>query len=446
MKKFTVIFIAFLLPNIFWQIVAFFLDVHRVTINFDYIAIVLLLVFNKKRIGFFLFFLISFFDFLNIFSQIFPFIRLLDLIYLIKFAVYANPINILAFIFFLVLSYLYIKFSAQKIDKSYKFPFVLCTNFFLLLWITQNFLAEDHSRLWNMQSNRILASQIINTYNVRTEGFVQSLSNKGEAFQKNQMLSASDEIFKSPERYKKIILIVNESWGIAENDQIQKDLLTELIGNNQIQWLWRKPLNVDGFTINGEIRELCQKSLKNFNLKDQQSGFQNCIPNILKKKGYYTVAMHGATGAMYDRKYWYPKVGFDQQIFRESLPYLNSRCYSFPGFCDRDLQSQIVEQFRQHKKIFFYWLSLNTHVNYDLRDLKDDQFDCKKYQLDQSMSACRNLKLQKQFFYNLSKLVKKPELKGTYVVIVGDHTPPIYDESRKAFEESYVESIGFYIK
>lgn len=446
MKKFTVIFIAFLLPNIFWQIVAFFWDVHRVTINFDYIAIVLLLVFNKKRIGFFLFFLISFFDFLNIFSQIFPFIRLLDLIYLIKFAVYANPINILAFIFFLVLSYLYIKFSAQKIDKSYKFPFVLCTNFFLLLWITQNFLAEDHSRLWNMQSNRILASQIINTYNVRTEGFVQSLSNKGEAFQKNQMLSASDEIFKSPERYKKIILIVNESWGIAENDQIQKDLLTELIGNNQIQWLWRKPLNVDGFTINGEIRELCQKSLKNFNLKDQQSGFQNCIPNILKKKGYYTVAMHGATGAMYDRKYWYPKVGFDQQIFRESLPYLNSRCYSFPGFCDRDLQSQIVEQFRQHKKIFFYWLSLNTHVNYDLRDLKDDQFDCKKYQLDQSMSACRNLKLQKQFFYNLSKLVKKPELKGTYVVIVGDHTPPIYDESRKAFEESYVESIGFYIK
>ncbi len=446
MKKFIVIFIVFLLPNLFWQAIALFLDVYRVIFNLDYLFIISFLVLSKKRIGFFLFFVVNFFDFLNIFSQIFPFIRLLDLIYLIKFAVYANPINILAFILFLALSFFYIKFSAQKLDNSYQLSLVLCINFFLLFWFVQNFLVGDDSRLWSMQSNRVIASQILNTYNVRTEGFVQSLSDKGEAFQNNQIPSASNDIFKSPEQYKKMILIVNESWGVAKNDQIQKDLLAELIGSNQIQWLWRKPLNVDGFTINGEIRELCQKSLQGFNLKDQQTGFQNCLPNILKAKGYYTVAMHGATGAMYDRKYWYPKVGFDQQIFRESLPDLNSRCYSFPGFCDRDLQNQIVDQFGKHKKIFFYWLTLNTHVNYDLRDLKDDQFDCKKYQLDQSMSACRNLKLQKQFFINLSQLVKKPELKDTYVVIVGDHTPPIYDESRKAFEESQVESIGFYIK
>ncbi|MBJ9901253.1 sulfatase-like hydrolase/transferase [Acinetobacter bereziniae] len=446
MKKFIVIFIIFLLPNLFWQVVASFLDVYRVIFNLDYLFIISFWVLSKKRIGFFLFFVVNFFDFLNIFSQIFPFIRLLDLIYLIKFAVYANPINILAFILFLALSFFYIKFSAQKLDNSYQLSLVLCINFFLLFWFVQNFLVGDDSRLWSMQSNRVIASQILNTYNVRTEGFVQSLSDKGEVFQNNQIPSASNDIFKSPEQYKKMILIVNESWGIAKNDQFQKDLLAELIGNNQIQWLWRKPLNVDGFTINGEIRELCQKSLQGFNLKDQQTGFQNCLPNILKAKGYYTVAMHGATGAMYDRKYWYPKVGFDQQIFRESLPDLNSRCYSFPGFCDRDLQNQIVDQFGKHKKIFFYWLTLNTHVNYDLRDLKDDQFDCKKYQLDQSMSACRNLKLQKQFFINLSQLVKKPELKDTYVVIVGDHTPPIYDESRKAFEESQVESIGFYIK
>lgn len=446
MKKFIVIFIVFLLPNLFWQAIALFLDVYRVIFNLDYLIIISFLVLSKKRIGFFLFFVVNFFDFLNIFSQIFPFIRLLDLIYLIKFAVYANPINILAFILFLALSFFYIKFSAQKLDNSYQLSLVLCINFFLLFWFVQNFLVGDDSRLWSMQSNRVIASQILNTYNVRTEGFVQSLSDKGEAFQNNQIPSASNDIFKSPEQYKKMILIVNESWGVAKNDQIQKDLLAELIGSNQIQWLWRKPLNVDGFTINGEIRELCQKSLQGFNLKDQQTGFQNCLPNILKAKGYYTVAMHGATGAMYDRKYWYPKVGFDQQIFRESLPDLNSRCYSFPGFCDRDLQNQIVDQFGKHKKIFFYWLTLNTHVNYDLRDLKDDQFDCKKYQLDQSMSACRNLKLQKQFFINLSQLVKKPELKDTYVVIVGDHTPPIYDESRKAFEESQVESIGFYIK
>lgn len=181
-------------------------------------------------------------------------------------------------------------------------------------------------------------------------------------------------------------------------------------------------------------------------MKDQQKGFENCLPNLLKSKGYYTVAMHGATGSMYDRKYWYPKAGFDNLIFREALPRLHSRCFSFPGFCDRDLQSQIPHIFSKHNKTFFYWLSLNTHVNYDLRDLENDDFDCVKYKLNSKMSSCRNLKLQKQFFNSLAKLVQEPALKGTYVMIVGDHAPPIYDESRNVFNEGEVSSLGFYVK
>ena len=447
MKKRIEILIFFLIPSFFWQIVAFLLDVHRVVINFDYFFVLLsLLLFRKKIVGLVVFFIVSFFDFLNIFSQIFPFIRLLDLIYLIKFTIYANLINVIFFIFFLILSFFYIYISLQRLNKDYQLSFIFCTNFFLLLWITQNIFVEDHSRLWNMESSQILSSQSLNTYNVRTEGFVQNFSGKENTFQNYKISSASGEIFKTASKYKKIILIVNESWGVTKNANIQEDLLKEIVKNNDIEWLWKKSLNVNGFTIDGEIRELCQKKLTNFNLKDQKIGFENCLPNILKAEGYHTVAMHGATGAMYDRKYWYPKAGFDQLIFRESLPDLKSRCYSFPGFCDRDLQGHIIQEFHKHKKIFFYWLSLNTHVNYDLRDLRDDYFDCKKYGLDQSMSACHNLKLQNQFFYNLSQLVKNPELKGTYVVIVGDHAPPIYDMSRKDFEENKVESIGFYIK
>ena len=81
-----------------------------------------------------------------------------------------------------------------------------------------------------MQSNRILASQILNTYNVRTEGFVQSFSDKGNVFQNKQTPSASNEIFKTPTKYEKMILIVNESWGVAKKDSIQQVMCAEKTG------------------------------------------------------------------------------------------------------------------------------------------------------------------------------------------------------------------------
>lgn len=51
MKKFIETIIIFLLPNLFWQTLALFLDVNRVIVNFDYLAILLLLIFRKKNIG-----------------------------------------------------------------------------------------------------------------------------------------------------------------------------------------------------------------------------------------------------------------------------------------------------------------------------------------------------------------------------------------------------------
>ena len=136
MKKTIEILIFFLIPSFFWQIVAFLLDVHRVVINFDYFFVLLsLLLFRKKIVGLVVFFIVSFFDFLNIFSQIFPFIRLLDLIYLIKFTIYANLINVIFFIFFLILSFFYIYISLQRLNKDYQLSFIFCTNFFLFFLI-----------------------------------------------------------------------------------------------------------------------------------------------------------------------------------------------------------------------------------------------------------------------------------------------------------------------
>ena len=446
MQKYLIFFLILLLPNFFWQGVALYLDVQRVFLNIDYVLVIGGIFFRKRIVAVFLFLLVSFFDFLNIFSQIFPFIRLADLLYLIKFAVYANPVNFLFFILYLFLGGAYLYIASQKINNSFKLVILLSTNLLLVGWTIQNYFIDDsNSRIWNMQNDRYISSQMLNTYNVRTEGFIQGFSNQGDAFQNKKVDSASASIFKQPQPYKKVLLVVNESWGVSQSE-IQKNLLSHLLNQNNITDSWQKTLSVNGFTLDGEIRELCQITLNHFNLKDQKVGFEHCLPNILKQQGYYTVAMHGATGAMYDRKYWYPKAGFEQTIFRESLPDLHSRCYSFPGFCDRDLQDEIVDVFTKHNKVFFYWLSLNTHVNYDLRDLVDNSFDCKQFNVDEKSSGCRNLKLQKQFFNQFSKLIQEPALKGTYVIVVGDHTPPIYDESRHIFKDGQVSMIGFYIK
>ena len=188
---------------------------------------------------------------------------------------YANPVNFLFFILYLFLGGAYLYIASQKINNSFKLVILLSTNLLLVGWTIQNYFIDDsNSRIWNMQNDRYISSQMLNTYNVRTEGFIQGFSNQGDAFQNKKVDSASASIFKQPQPYKKVLLVVNESWGVSQSE-IQKNLLSHLLNQNNITDSWQKTLSVNGFTLDGEIRELCQITLNHFNLKDQKSGFEH---------------------------------------------------------------------------------------------------------------------------------------------------------------------------
>ncbi|MGL5632202.1 MAG: sulfatase-like hydrolase/transferase, partial [Azovibrio sp.] len=227
---------------------------------------------------------------------------------------------------------------------------------------------------------------------------------------------------------------------------IQKKLLAPL-ENIQTDFFQKGTEPSPGVTLDGELRELCKLRTNSYNLSDVVNGFEECLPNRLKNQGYSTAAMHGASKLMYDRHHWYPRVGFQKTIFFEDKLF-KTRCYSFPGACDLDLMEEVPLFFAQSGNRFFYWLTLNTHANYDPRDIRFNVFDCESFQIPSDTESCRNLKLQAQFFNGLAKMLQSKSMEGVEVIIVGDHVPVIMDlnEKKKYFSEDQVPWIHFKVK
>lgn len=443
----TSIFII-LTPNIVMSILAYWTHTERLLINIDYFIPLIFLGWRQRILFSITFVTISLSDFLVIFSQLFPFIRISDLFYLSKFAFISSrsyQLYTTVLIILIVLqNYLFLKAYKPKYNKSLLILFNIIIFYYAF---SINFLEENRGKFWQPDKEQLIGSQLVNNIDYRNKGFVETYAMEGDAFQTASVNSATADLLGGINSYNNVLLIVNESWGVPTNDGIQEDILSPLLNNTAVIQIKRSMLNFEGFTIAGEIRELCNKAPIHFNLKNQTTGFENCLPKKYTELGYNTVAVHGALGLMYDRQYWYPRAGFQEMLFRDQgLDIPDSRCYSFPGNCDSDIADRIVEQFESNHKLFLYWLTLNTHSIYDIRDLKIDLFDCAKYNIEINTATCRNLKLQKQFFYTLSGMLEQPSLSDTQVIVVGDHEPPIILGEEDVFIPSKVPVIKFKVR
>lgn len=452
-KKLQNILVSMLIifiPNFTMGLLAYWTNAERLLINIDYFIPLIFLALRNKTLFSMTFIVISLLDFLVIFSQIFPFIRINDLFYLIKFAFISSRSYQICGILLVLLIALQNYFLIKKYNKKYNKSLLVIFNIFIFYYaLSVNFYGSSGGKFWKPDKNQLIASQLINNINYRTKGFVETYSMEGDVFQKVNISGATDGIFNETNinNRNNVLLIVNESWGVPIDDKIQQDILSPLLDGSVIVDIKRNKLDFEGFTIAGELRELCHKAPIHFNLKNQTDGFENCLPHHYKNLGYNTVAVHGALGLMYDRQYWYPRAGFQEMLFRDQgLNIPDSRCYSFPGNCDSDIAHRIIEQFDSNDKLFLYWLTLNTHAIYDTRDLKIDLFDCSKYNIEIKTATCRNLKLQKQFFHTLSEMIEHPSLSDTRVIVVGDHEPPIILDEEQVFIPRKVPVITFKIK
>lgn len=420
---------------------------YRYFINIDYFIPLLFLSFKRRILFLVSFILLILFDFINIFSQIFPIIRITDLIYLLGFIFQASSLYKLYAILLIIIVTAECWFVHKFYNKNYNMILMMIFNIILLIQVVDVYVLKRIHSLKYSYSISTLASGTISFWNYRNDGFLQTFRKKGEAFQNGAVNGATKEIFEQVDLPNKVLLIVNESWGVPLDNSIKDDVLSPIYNSIDTSSIKVDDFSFTGFTLHGELRELCRNSPAHFNLRNQITGFEACLPHKFNKLGYSTIAVHGALGLMYDRIYWYPRAGFQKMLFRDhGMNLMKSRCYSYPGNCDADIKIKIAEEFKKSNKIFLYWLTLNTHASYDKRDLKIDKFDCQKYNIESTTESCRNLKLQKQFFIILADMITGPEFKDTKVIVVGDHEPPIINKEKNIFVSERVPVISFNVK
>lgn len=446
-------FILILLPNISFLLLAILTNTARPLVNPDYFIAAILLVISWKPaiwLAIFTFWAALLFDVLMFSMQLFPFLDLAGAWYLIKFIINAPIIYKILTIFLIVYS-LIIPKLLNKVAKRTDFVSVLLAS--IILGILSYFTShlQYHERdtqaiLFGSNNFYYGKSQFALYQEAQNMEFLQAAKIE-PVFSALEFDRAANQMIQPTSR--KILLIVNESWGQPNNDTLQKAVLHNLSKKrDQFQFFKTGHFHFMGATVEGEIRELCNLKVQGFALRrTPQEQFSNCLPAQLKQQGYTTVALHGASSQMYDRFSWYPKAGFSHTYAAEQL-IGKPHCQAFNGICDHALFEDVSKAFALHDKLFYYWLTLTSHANYPEEDIFNRRLNCKQYGLPNDTSLCRNFILQTQFFDDLAELVQKPGMRGVEVLVVGDHPPPTINlgEIFKYMKQGEVAWVHFKIK
>ncbi|MCW8125641.1 sulfatase-like hydrolase/transferase [Microbulbifer halophilus] len=446
---FWAILVVILAPNLFFGVLAQHLDLGRPYINIDYALVMLVVILNQRLLGIFFLFLSFFFDALGLVGQVFPILRLTDIFYVFSF-VGITPWIYKFYILVFILVYIFCCMLCMRKSNSRKrLEILFCVNVLVLgYFYTAIFGGEDGKRIWRHTENPIIDSQIVFGLESRETGFVQGLDAEGALFEDVKISGATAPWFDANKEVdEKVLLIVSESWGVTDK-KLQEAILAPILDLRESFTDWKRgSIDFRGITVQAEMRELCQLHPLHFNFEEHTEELKQCLPNLLKKRGYKTHAFHGAAGLMYDRMRWYPDVGFDKMTFFESHVWPR-RCYSFPGACDSDMADYVKKSLEAKGKVFSYWLTLNSHYTYDKRDIHSDYLDCEHFNLKVGSQSCRNFKLHAQFFNDLAGLLKSPVMSNTRVVVVGDHEPPITNakEKEQYFTEGKVPWISLKVK
>lgn len=452
--------IYFLYINLFLLLASFYFNLGHPFLNLDYLLLLFFCCFYRNAFTNILFLIsfifLYFIDVLLMVMQIFPFVRLSDIIYLSNFIFYGPVLyRILLWVVFFngLLSFFLIKkYFFEKIKISYKFFFKVLLLIFTILFIKHLSNPLEKDSVYARFEKEWVGSQLLFFIKNRKSSFVESVNGKATKLEPSRYESATEPLYLELQQHKKIankiLVVVNESWGETVKFEHQSAILAPIYQKqNKLEFIHQGSFNFVGATVAGELRELCQKQPTTFNLKDANiSEFENCLPNKLKNLGYETSAIHGAMSVMYDRSSWYPKAGFENFYSFEHLSNAGL-CFAFSGRCDVKITPYIKKLLAKNHKTFVYWLTLNTHAPYDDKVFYEG-LNCKSLNIKDKTETCNNFRLQYQFFTILSELIDDPEMQGVEVYVAGDHSPPIFNigDNFFSFKGTDIAWIHFKIK
>lgn len=443
------------LPNLFFLAVAWGTGAARPIINADYLYVALFYAILPKRfkiLGVIGLLIATLFDCLMLLMQFFPFMDLDGALYLAPFFLLAPKLYKIIIAIIAVYTVIISPVILQKI--SYKTNFyhvaILVAIFATVGYFTGHlyYKPDGGMAMFGKKDFYYIKSQMALYDESRSWGMIEE-RDKTTQFSELKYDQASKNLASS--QSPKILLIVAESWGSAKKAEANNDILKNILAlkdNYLIDWQMGAFPFV-GATVEGEMRELCHTHINGFALRlTPEKDFASCLPNQFKQRGYYTVSLHGASSQLYDRFSWYKKAGLQENIFAENLMD-KKKCSSFNGVCDTALFPVVQKYFAQYPKLFFYWMTLTSHSTYPAEDIESpNRFDCTKYAIDEKAELCNNFKMHAQFFDHLALLLQKPEMKGTQVIVVGDHPPPtmILLEPMKYTDEGKVAWMSFKVK
>lgn len=189
-----------------------------------------------------------------------------------------------------------------------------------------------------------------------------------------------------------------------------------------------------GSTTSGEIRELCGRWGDYEELLSKSDA--NCLPATLAAKGYRSQAWHSFTAEMFNRKSWYPNIGFTRTRFGDQLRASGAdTCPGvFPGACDWAVPAQMAQELKNSKAPqFLYWLTVNSHLPV-LEDERLGTQECSGF--DRKLDAdfpmiCRLLQIFDRTGQALAKEITASDFPETDILIVGDHIPPFFDRHHR---------------
>ena len=455
-KEIIQIFLCISFPNLIFLTVAWYTATSRPLLNIDYLLSLLFLLIpwkGSRLLGCVLFIIALLFDGVMLIIQIFPFMNLAAIRYLLSFVSIAPTDYLVAIAGFMICACIILWINLY-FTRQQKIPYPQFIVIFLLILcypiMMLGFAYTEFKGILGRNNYYIAHSQSRLYYEMTQSSFWEaaSITPKLAPLPLAQQ-SAAKQLYQPSS--DKILYIVAESWGELRNTEAQKTVLSGLTEQQEkFESIHYGAFQTSGATVAGELRELCALGLENdgFALKQLgKSQFVSCLPSQLAQKGYQTYALHGTSGLLYDRTDWYKKAGFQHTLFGENFLNLR-RCTAFKGVCDSELMNVVGQSFQQNvqKKIFFYWMTLTSHQPYSEKDIKNHRFDCKKYNMKETGDACHNAQLQAQFFDDLAQLIQKPEMQGVEVMVVGDHQPPVWGDEIQYIRPLMVSYLHFKTK
>lgn len=445
-KDCVVIAIMFLLINLSFWLIAKYYGLDRALFNVDFLLLNLFFYYKNRFNAFLLFcvlFILCFIEVLLFGLQIFPFVGLNDIIYLSSF-IFDGPV---LYTFVVIFSIIAIVFVYYLINK--------------FIYQNVNLTKRNWLAIFGVALTLLVISIMTNSNTAISQGYfliknrsfsMVDVVNDGRVLEelKSDYASKSllEQIKNNQLKSNKILFIVSESWSETAKPEQQQAILKEIYEQkDKLEFIYQESFPVIGATVMGEVRELCQKRLMIMDAgRISSEELKDCIPNLLKQRGYETSSIHAASYGLYDRNIWYPLAGFKKTYFYPDLPE-SQKCLSFDGGCDIFLKDTIKKILLSSEKSFVYWLTLNSHAPYNDKIFIND-FDCDTVGLETGTAACNNYKLHYQFFTMLAQMIRDPKLKGLEVYVVGDHPAPITDlkDGLKAFKGTDVAWLHFKIK